>query len=64
MSDPAPPGLEFVAAVSIPLPHKPLGSGASPRGRRQLIASDGGRPGLSGRVLRGGANEPRCYKVS
>jgi len=58
-SDPRPPGLEFVAAVSIPLPHKPLGSGQSPRGTRQLIPFDGGTvrgPGLSGRVLPGGAD--------
>jgi len=59
MSRPAPPDLEFVAQVSIPLPHAPLSSGKSARGQRVLIAFDGGTvsgPGLSGRVLPGGAD--------
>ena len=60
MSDPAPPpGLEFVAEVAIPVLEKPLGSGKSARGTRQLIAFPGGTvsgPGLSGRVLPGGAD--------
>jgi len=59
MDDPAPPGLEFVATVSIPLTEKPLGSGRSARGTRQLIAFSSGTvsgPKLSGRVLPGGAD--------
>jgi len=59
MSDPVPPGLEFVAAVAIPVLDKPLGSGKGVRGTRQLIAFPGGTvsgPGLSGRVLPGGAD--------
>jgi Protein of unknown function (DUF3237) len=59
MSDPSPPSLEFVAAVAIPVLEKPVGSGVSARGNRQLIAFPGGTvtgPGLSGRILPGGAD--------
>jgi len=59
MSDPAAPGLEFVAAVQIPLDAPPLAAGRSARGRRQLIPFSSGTvagPRLSGRVLPGGAD--------
>jgi len=59
MNDPVPPGLEFVATVAIPLLEKPLGSGKSVRGTRQLIPFSSGTvtgPALSGRVLPGGAD--------
>jgi hypothetical protein len=59
MNHPAPPDLEFVAAVSIPALEKPLGSGRSARGTPQLIAFSGGTvtgPALAGCVLPGGAD--------
>jgi hypothetical protein len=59
MEEPVPPALEFVASVRIPLETPPIGSGKSARGRRQLIAFSSGAvtgPGLSGRVLPGGAD--------
>ncbi len=59
MSDPAAPGLEYVATVSIPLTSPPLGSGRSARGTRQLIPFERGTvtgPRLAGRVLPGGAD--------
>jgi hypothetical protein len=59
MSDPAPPDLEFVAAIQIPLTQKPVGSGRSARGTRQLIPFSSGTvtgPALTGRVLPGGAD--------
>ena len=58
-ADPAAPGLEFVATVVIPALERPVGSGKSARGTRQLIAFPGGTvsgPALAGRVLPGGAD--------
>ena len=58
MSAPIAPPLEFVTRVRAEIA-APIGSGTSPRGKRQLIPITGGTasgPGLSGRVLPGGAD--------
>jgi hypothetical protein len=58
MSLPIAPALEFVTRVSAEIAG-PIGSGTSPRGKRQVIPITGGTlsgPLLSGRVLPGGAD--------